>query len=128
MVSDRLNVKHEICDYDEDSSSPTSYDFIPKSEKSEKVRTSGDRSGKHSPINHYKSLKLEKDIKPEDYESDHRQETSERFVVHYNFIIFFKTINVFLLHHILGPKNFQSTITITVMLANLMTMMQHHHL
>ncbi|CAG5109207.1 Similar to L3MBTL3: Lethal(3)malignant brain tumor-like protein 3 (Homo sapiens) [Cotesia congregata] len=78
MVSDRLNVKHEICDYDEDSSSPTSYDFIPKTEKSEKVRTSADRSGKHSPINNYKSLKLEKDIKPEDYESDHRQETSER--------------------------------------------------
>ncbi|KAG8037319.1 hypothetical protein G9C98_005529 [Cotesia typhae] len=78
LVSDRLNVKHEICDYDEDSSSPISYDFILKSEKSEKVRTSADRSGKHSPINQYKPLKLEKDIKPEDYESDHRQETSER--------------------------------------------------
>lgn len=88
MVSDRLNVKHEICDYDEDSPSSPSYDIIPKIEKSEKMKTSVDKSGKHSPIN-CKSLKLEKDIKHEDYEndeSDQRLETSERFVV-YNYLL-----------------------------------------
>ncbi|KAK0089357.1 hypothetical protein PV325_007702 [Microctonus aethiopoides] len=76
LVSDRLNVKHEICDYDEDSSLHTR-----KVEKTEKLKHErSEKSGKISPI-HYKPLKSEKDIKQEDGEfsdRNERPETSER--------------------------------------------------
>lgn len=74
MTSDRLNVKHEICDYDEDSLDK------PKIEKTEKVKS--EKFGKLSPVN-YKTIKPEKEVKQEDGElSDkyQRSEASERFV------------------------------------------------
>lgn len=78
LVSDRLNVKHEICDYDEDSL------HTRKVEKTEKLKHErSEKSGKISPI-HYKSLKSEKDIKQEDGEfsdRNERPETSERLVM-----------------------------------------------
>nr|XP_050851740.1 lethal(3)malignant brain tumor-like protein 3 isoform X1 [Vespula vulgaris] len=83
QVSDRLNIKHEACDFDEESQEKSKVDKtdkmkMDKSEKSEKVEKT-EKVEKIS-FSEERLLKTEKDVKQEDGESDKndKSENSER--------------------------------------------------